>query len=176
MRKQMILAVFAFALAGCNQREESKANTDFLYFDVSGYFKKEAVRLKKLNPDVTKAVSVNGKIEKKTIKIKDWTKELAIFSNADINKASWKGSFKIEKSNLLERYTSDNKKIPVKNVSIGKTGNKVNRVEIVISNKNILYSSGDTLVYYPDSLYEIRKHQKIKLLAQKTYQITGKLK
>jgi len=46
----------------------------------------------------------------------------------------------------------------------------------VISNKNILYSSGDTLVYYPDSLYEIRKHQKIKLLAQKTYQITGKLK
>lgn len=174
MNRKLILFVCAFGLLGCNQREESKANTDLLYFDVKGYFVKEAIRLSKLNPQITKQVTVNGTTETNLIHIEDWQKEFSIFVNADINKASWKGSFKTDNTTDFEHYTSSSKKIPVKGVLINKVSGKIKKIEIIIANKNILYTSGDTLTYYPDSLYQISKHQKIKLLSSKSYQIRGK--
>jgi len=174
MNKNLILSVFAFGLFGCNQREASKANKDLLYFDLKGYFVGEAIRLNKINPQVKKQVIVNGTSETSVIHITDWQKEFAIFMNADINKASWKGSFKADNNLAFEHYTSANKKIPVKNLLVSKTDGKVKKIEIIIANKNILYLSGDTLIYYPDSLYQIKKYQKIKLLNAKSYQITGK--
>lgn len=176
MNKKLILFAFALGCFGCNQPEESKANTDLLYFDVSGYFRREASRLKKINPEIVKEVSVNGAAEQQKLRITDWEEELAVFSNADINKASWKGSFKIEKAEHTESYTSNNKRIPVKKVLVCKDKSKVKKLEIIITNNNILYSSGDTLLYYPDSLYQIKKHQKIKLLKAKTYTVIGRFR
>jgi len=176
MIKKRYIAVFAIALLSCNQRKAAEANTSFLYFDIKGYFGKEVARLQKLNSTVQKTVSVNGVTENKTTAITDWQKELAIFVNADINKTSWRGSFKIAKENGADVYTSDNKKIPVKKVVVEKRDLKVNKVEIIIDNKNILYQSQDTLTYYPDSLYQINKQQKIRLLKLKKYLIIGKLK
>ncbi len=176
MIKKLVILVFALAMFSCNQRKEAEANTDLLYFDLKGYFEKEISRLQKLNPVVNKTVSVNGAAENKTAKITDWAKELAIFVNADINKTSWKGSFKATAQNGVDIYTSDNRKIPVKKVSITWNGQKAGKIEIIIDNKNILYQSQDTLTYCPDSLYAIKKQQKIRLLKQKKYSVVGKLK
>ncbi|RDC55400.1 hypothetical protein DU508_17670 [Pedobacter chinensis] len=174
MTKKIYIMLFALALFSCNQKNESEANTDLLYFDLKGFFEQEIVRLEKLNPTVNKAVSVNETPENKNVKITDWKKELAIFVNADINKASWRGSFKINKENNADIYVSNNKKIPVKKVHIEKQGLKVSKIEILIANTNILFQSHDTLSYYPDSLYEIKKQQKIKLLSEKKYKVIGK--
>lgn len=176
MIKKISILVFALALFSCNQQKEAEANTSLTYFDVKGYFGKEISRLQHLNPEVDKTVSINGVAENKTAKITDWTKELAIFVNADINKTSWKGSFKATKQDGADIYTSDSKKIPIKKISVMQSGQKVDRIEIIIDNKNILYQSQDTLTYYPDSLYMIKKHQKIRLLNEKRYSVIGKLK
>jgi len=171
MVKKLIGFVFAFGLISCNQEKESKVNTELLYFDIKGYFQKESIRLKKTNPVILKEVDIDGAKETKSLNIKDWEKEFSIFANADINKASWKGSFKIQKLHDGLIYTSSSKKIPVKSFRIDSFENKVKKIEIIISNKNILYTSGDTLLYYPDSLYLVKKHQKIKLLKEKKYQV-----
>ena len=176
MIKKSYILVFALALLSCNQRKAAEANTDFLYFDLKGYFAKEISRLQKLNPTINKTVSINGETENKVTTIADWQKELAIFVNADINKTSWKGSFKIGRENGADIYFSDSKKIPVKKVLVEKTDSKINKIEVIIDNKNILYQSEDTLTYYPDSLYQIKKQQKIRLLKPKKYLIVGKLK
>ncbi|MFF5382854.1 hypothetical protein [Pedobacter suwonensis] len=176
MIKKLFIPVFALALFSCNQRKAAEANTNLAYFDIKGYFEKEISRLQKLNPVVNKSVSVDGTVENKNVKIADWTKELAIFVNADINKTSWKGSFKTNQENGVDIYTSDHKKIPIKKVSITWKGQKAGKIEIIIDNKNILYQSQDTLTYCPDSLYSIKKHQKIRLLKNKRYSVTGKLK
>ncbi|WP_293303828.1 hypothetical protein [Pedobacter sp. UBA5917] len=176
MIKKLSILAFALALFSCNQQKEAEANTSLTYFDIKGYFGKEISRLQQLNPMVDKTVSINGVSENKTAKITDWTKELTIFVNADINKTSWKGSFKAEKQNGAEVYTSDSKKIPIKKISVIQNGQKVDKVEIIIDNKNILYQSQDTLTYFPDSLYLIKKHQKIRLLNEKKYSVIGKLK
>lgn len=176
MKKKLILLAFALSCFGCNQRKEFKADTNLLYFDINGYFKREATRLKKINPEIVKEVSVNGAAERRKIRITDWEKELAIFSNADINKASWRGSFEVQKAEDTESYTSNNKRIPVKKVIVEKDNSNVKRLEVIITSNNILYSSGDTLLYCPDSIYQIKKHQKIKLLKAKTYTVTGRFK
>lgn len=176
MIKKLFIPVFALALFSCNQRKEAEANTDLVYFDIKGYFEKEISRLQKLNPVVNKTVSVNGAVESKSSKIADWSKELAIFVNADINKTSWKGSFKTKEQNGVDIYTSDHKKIPIKKISITWKDKKADIIEIIIDNKNILYRSQDTLTYFPDSLYSIKKQQKIRLLKDKKYSVIGKLK
>jgi len=176
MVKKLFFPVFALALFSCNQQKEAEINTSLSYFDVKGYFGREISRLQRLNPDVDKTVSINGIGENKKAKIADWTKELAIFVNADINKTSWKGSFKSKEQNGVDIYTSDNKKIPVKKISVTWKGQKAGKIEIIIDNKNILYQSQDTLIYCPDSLYKIKKQQKIRLLKEKKYSVIGKLK
>ncbi|WP_293785115.1 hypothetical protein [uncultured Pedobacter sp.] len=173
MIKKLFIPVLALALLSCNQRKEAEANTSLVYFNIKGYFEKEISRLQKLNPTVNKTVSVNGTIESKSAKIADWTKEFAIFVNADINKTSWKGSFKTTEKNGVAIYTSDHDKIPVKKVSITWRGREVGKIEIVIDNKNIVYRSQDTLTYFPDSLYSYKKQQKIRLLKDKKYAVIG---
>jgi len=176
MTKKIYIFLFAAALLSCNGKDEQAGDSNPLYFDIKGFFENEITRMSKLNPVVDKVVEINGTVERKTIKVSDWKKEFTIFLNADINKASWRGSFTVVKKDSAEVFTSDNKKIPIKSIQVDKIGSGVKKIEIVIANKNILFQSNDTLVYFPDSLYRIKKQQKIRLLSEKTYQITGKIK
>ncbi|MFA4871270.1 MAG: hypothetical protein WC623_23930 [Pedobacter sp.] len=173
MRRTLLIPVILLVFSGCNPAEKSQKN-DLSYFDLKGYFEKEALRLNKRNPVFTKTVMVNKSSETKKIQIRDWEKELSVFSEADINRSAWKGLFHIEKNMEQEVYTSDDKKVPVKEVLITKRGEKVQGIKILMRTNNMLYSSADTLSYYPDSLYQIKKKQEIRLLSEKNYIITGK--
>jgi len=175
MNRSILFYLLALLFFSCNQEKESEANKDFLYFDIKGYFDKEAQRLHRDNPTVLKSVGVNKNFERKTLKIGDWETELSIFSNADINKTAWKGSFKITTVQNVLLYTASEQKIPVKTVLVKKENNKVKEIKIIIHNKNILYYSSDTLIYIPDSLYQVNKQQKIRFFKNKSYQISGKL-
>ncbi|OWK71199.1 hypothetical protein [Pedobacter sp. AJM] len=171
MIKNLCILVFALAFLSCNPHEEPKANTGLPYFDLKGYFGNEIMRLKKAKPIVNKTVSINGVKENKSLHINDWDKELAIFIDADINKNSWKGSFKTNRKDDIITYTSDNKKIPVKKISVTEKSSKISRIEIIINQKNILFQSQDTLTYLPDQLYQIKKQQKIRFLSTKNYAV-----
>lgn len=175
MRKMLLLPAALLFFYGCKPpKEEQKRSLN--YFDLKGYFAKEAVRLNKNNPGVTKTVVVNGASETKQIMLADWQKELAAFSDVDINRSAWAGLFSVKKDNDHELYTSDDEKVPVKEVLLFKKNKKLYGIRVLVKNTNILYSSSDTLSYYPDSIYEVKKKQHIKLLAEKNYSITGKFK
>ena len=145
----------------------------FLYFDLKGYFEKEANRLQKKTPLVSKQVFTKGEAEQKAVKITNWKNELAVFEAADINKASWRGEFAIKQLDNGVAYTTANEKIPVKKLEIFKAGNQITSIKIYKSSENRLYTAVDTLIYYPDSLYMVQSSQKIKLLAPKVYRVAG---
>ncbi|WP_316793869.1 hypothetical protein [Pedobacter frigoris] len=174
MKKTIQLYPVLLLLFSCSYTAEQKQKTNLSYFDVKGYFEKEVDRLKKSNSLVYKTVEVNGSSETKKIKIADWKKELAVFSEADINKDSWRGLFKLSRQQDKETYISDNEKVPVKEIEISYTLNKVSKLLVVIKNNNSLYTSSDSLFYYPDTLYKIVKSQQIKLLSDKNYKVTGR--
>ncbi len=176
MRKPILLFLSFLLFISCNNSADKKQKTNLNYFDIKGYFEKEVARLTLKNPLITKTVSVNGATESKRIKITDWKKELTLFSDADINRASWKGLFELKKSNDQELYSSNNEKVPVKELMVIYKNNKVLGIKILIKNVNSLYTSIDTLSYYTDSLYQVKKMQNIKLLSEKSYTITGSFK
>jgi hypothetical protein len=165
--------LFACVLLSCGNPNKEQRGPVPVYFDVKGYFNKEAMALGRRSPIVDKTVSINGTTENKKLKISNWDKELASFIDADINKRAWEGEFSTVNTSNSTVYSSDNEKVPVKKLEVVKENGKVSAIIILISNSNYLYSSTDTLRYYPDSLYQIRKSQQIKLMAPKRYQITG---
>ena len=168
----IFICLFFISFSACSYDNKEKENP--IYFELESYFKNEAVRLTKNNQLIDKTVMINGKAEQKKIKINNWEQEFSSFIDADINKASWRGSFTLSKADTLETYTSESKKIPVKKVEIFLKDKKVVGIKIFIANKNDLYTSSDSLVYFPDSLYEIKKTQKIKLMDGKQYIVRGK--
>jgi len=175
MRKLSFLLLIFF-LGACNSGTQKKQSGALEYFDLKDYIAKEAKRLNLLNPEIDKYVEVNRSGEHKKLKITDWQKELAIFSDADVNKSAWQGLFKLNEAGDTKTYVSDNDKVPVKSLSIQYRNGKISSLQILISTVNSLYTSNDTLSYFPDSLYEVKKTQHIKLLNEKNYHITGRFK
>ncbi len=172
MRKIIFYCLILFC-SSCTLKEQEKA-AGKTYFDLESYFKSEANRLSKANLQIDKTVLVNGESEEKNVKINNWEKELESFTSSDINKTSWRGAFKIKKDFSTETYVSDNEKINVKKVEITYRKNIIYGIKIFITTTNRLYTSKDSLIYYPDSLYQIKKVQQIKLMDKKMYDITGR--
>ncbi|KEQ29233.1 hypothetical protein N180_20700 [Pedobacter antarcticus 4BY] len=159
--------------SACNNREPGKTNADKSYFDLKGYFTAEASKLQQQNPLISKTVVLNGSQEEKKLQIADWSKELSIFIDADINKPAWKGEFTHTVTDSLESYTTKSEKIPVRKVNLHKSGNTIDEINIILHTNNSLYDSADTLVYKPGELYQISKSQKIRLMDQKNYLMRG---
>jgi hypothetical protein len=170
--KNLIFCLIIFCTS-CNIKEQEKINVK-TYFDLEEYFNQEILRLSKLNPTINKTVIVNGQAEYKKIKIYNWKQELSSFINSDINKASWRGSFRTIVSKNLITYTTNNPKIPVKKLEIIYKSNKVFAIKVFVKNVNSLYTSQDSLTYFQDSLYQIKKIQLIRLMDKKEYQVIGK--
>ena len=171
--KRLIFYLFLICCISCTLKEQEKVAVK-TYFDVADYFKNEAQRLNKINPIVDKTVLVNGKEENKKIKIQNWEREFSSFTAADINKTSWRGSFDQKLTDSLTVYTSASGKIPVKKLVVSFINKKVSSIKIFIVNTNDLYTSTDSLYYYPDSVYLIKKNQKISLMDEKKYQVIGR--
>ncbi len=172
--KKYIYLVIPIFLFSCKQNKTEPNVSGQTYFDVKGYFEAEAKRLQSLNPTINKEVSINYESEQKTLQIADWNKELEIFIAADINKADWRGQFKEVNTPQKISYNTENEKVFVKNLEVYKVGGQVQKIFVIINRKNLVYNSIDTLKYIPDSLYEIKKSQKIKLLDLRNYAITGR--
>jgi len=169
------LGLIVLLLFSCTQSQQNQVQKDS-YFKVKEYFEKEVNRLNKRKPRVDKTVSINGVKEQRQLQIADFKNELNIFISSDINKASWNGAFQIKKAQDVTIYTTADEKIPVKRLEISYQHNKVKSISILLLTTNILYHSSDTLTYFPDSLYEIKKTQKIKLLNEKKYAVIGRFR
>jgi len=168
--------LLATIICGCNPAADNSQGKTADYFDIKGYFDKEVVRLSKDSLLIKKTVGFDGSLETKAVKIKDWKNELSAFSDAEINRASWRGLFVTSNSNDSDTYISNNDKVPVKEVKVYKNGGKVTGIAIIVKNENILYSSTDSLIYFPDSVYQVRKQQNIRFLSDRNYLIKGMFK
>jgi len=174
MRIIVFLSLILLFFGGCDSAASKKQSSVPQYFSLKNFIDQEAKRLQQLNPEISKTVTVNSSEENKQVKIADWQKELSAFSDADINKSSWQGLFQLHKTKDQEIYLSNNDKVPVKSLNVTYRSGKVSKLQIINNTTNILYSSNDTLSYIPDSLYEIKKTQHIKLLNEKNYRILGR--
>src|ERR1700688_2857367 len=87
--------LFVALLPGC-QPGVKETGAALTYFDLKGYFKKNAAQFSLHNRPVFKTVVHNGITESKKIQIDNWERELSLFIGSDINKPAWKDSYQIK--------------------------------------------------------------------------------
>ena len=171
-----LFLVSLLLLSSCESGSDKKDLQELSYYDIKGFFEREIEKLQKANPDVKKTTAYNQEEEVKVLKIAKWEQELALFSESDINKSSWKGSYKIDSLPNQLIYTAKEDDLRTRKIVIDFKDNKPSKFFIKNRTSNYLYTSSEDLIFYTDSLYDIVKDQKVTLLGENHYRITGALK
>ena len=181
---------FILILPAC--KPAIKQNARLKYFDIKGFFAKEAARLTKLNPQIVKSVYHNGVTESKKVHIDNWDNEFSLFSESDINRPAWRDNYStISEGNITIYRAKDPELNNTQEILIKRVNGKVEYILIYNSNhapkdttnskstkntrtlENLLYTNSEELTYFPDSLYQINKIQSVRLLGTNKYQIKG---
>lgn len=159
-------------LAACKP-DAGTVDTGMKYFDINGYFTNDIARLNRIDNSVVKTVTHNGKSETKTVHISNWSSELGLFKDADINKPAWRDSYSIVKDSTFLLYKAKDADLKVREILIKRNKEKINWILIYTRVQNFLYKTTAKLSYYPDSLYVIEMDQRVKLIGLNTYKIKG---
>jgi hypothetical protein len=161
----IIFSLIFLSLSSCLAPSEKKKG-DQVYFDLKGYFEKEA---KRLNANkllrFEKAISYEAKEETRTISEIDWNEELSMFFSYDLNKAAYLGKFQIDsvekEGQLFINYSALDKKINVKSLSIVKNPDgSIEQITIDEAGKNSLHRFEKKLTYNPSTGYSVQGEQK----------------
>lgn len=175
MLRVCAVALFSILLflGSCSGNKDKNTSQALSYFDVKGYFEKEAVRLTALNPWISKEIDKNTSVEAKKIKINDWTKEFNLFIESDINKPSWISSYSVKQNQDTTIYAALYPDLRTREIKIVKDGDQLHFISIENEAVNKLYTSKETLTYSPDSVYQIVKSQEVMVIGRNDYKITG---
>lgn len=174
------LCVIILFFTSCSKEHEEKKSEPGKFFDLVGYFSKEADALNVTKPEITKTIIKDGATETKTLSDSiDWKKELKIFAENSINKPAWKDNFSADTIKEAEKntiiYKSDDEKISVKEIKIF-TDSLWQPTEICIKRdaKNFLYTSQQTLCYIPKRFYRLESEMHVRWTFDTKFSVEGK--
>lgn len=177
MRLTIAISIISILLlSACAGDPGRKEKREIYFFDLRGFFEKEAERLNAANKTVPKMVSRNNVTEKKRVQL-NWSRELELFTESDINKPAWKSSYRIRTGKDITEYIATDSNLKTRSVLIEKDGKgKIRHIQIINKTSNFLYTSTENLNYYPDSVYSIEKTQSVRLMGSNHYIISAPLK
>lgn len=156
------------------QDQEASVTYTLAYFDLEKFFREEISKLKSARTPVQKTVISGDAPEEKRVEIKDWDRELALFVQSDINKSAWTGSYLVDSSENEILYTSQDPSLRTKQIRIEKAASgSIVSISVENGQSNMLYQTTEKLYYYPDSMYHIERIQKIRIVGENHYKITG---
>ena len=145
------------------------------FFNLKVFFEQEANRLTKLNKSVNKSVVHNNMRQHKTLIIPNWKAELSSFFESDINKAAWRDSYRVLEDSQHITYTALDSNLRTRSITIKKNTNGAPiQIDIINKTTNVLYQTQEQLTYKPHLVYTINKRQRVILLGDNLYHITGK--
>jgi hypothetical protein len=169
----LLLNVLSIMLLTACKPDVKENGAALKYFDLKGYFTREAARLNKMNKAVLKTVTHNGLAESKKVHIGNWSGELDLFIGSDINRPAWKNSYDVSNSDNILLYRAKFPELTTREIIIKKENQHVKWILIFNGTRNILYQTIEKLTYYPDSLYAISKFQKVRFMGNNTYKVQG---
>lgn len=179
MKKVIILLTFFALFSACN--EDVKDNQTNKYFDLKGLIEKQIKTLNTQKPMVQKSVVMADSLENQSIKTVDWTRELELFMQADLNKPAFTQSYRVDSSSMGVKYSlKEKEKLPVKYLNISRVGEDGISIEALINTDNYLYETERLLkLSIKDNEltdYQIDGFQKIVFGNKKVFKINGIIK
>ncbi|WP_375448617.1 hypothetical protein [uncultured Fibrella sp.] len=117
-----------------------------VYFDVAGYVKSQIDELSKQKPSVTKRLQMGEKLEKQTTSTINWSRELELFAQADINKPALRNSYTIARpDSLTYRYvlkpSEKNLTVRALTVKLDSATHQPRQIDAVLTTENPLYTA-----------------------------------
>lgn len=173
MKYFILITVISLLIISCASENNNSEVREIYYFDLKTYFSNEAEKLSKQKQLVNKSITHNDSVEEKHLQINNWAEELALFIESDINKISWKDSYKRDSTSNKITYTAKEDDLKTQSIEIEFSANKPSKFRIINKTHNYLYKTDETLEYIPDSLYLINKKQQVTLLGRNDYLIQG---
>lgn len=169
-----ILLLFCVFFSSCSEPEVKSSQKH--YVDLKGIIESEILKLNRSKARVNKTVMHNGQRESLSNTLVKWEDELALFIESDINKSAWQGSYKVTEKPGSTEFQSLDSSLRTKSIVVKYNQNK-KPVYIQIKNQtdNNLYKTSEILTFIPDSVYTIKKDQKVILLGKNRFEITGKI-
>jgi hypothetical protein len=165
----LFFCVAAFSMFSCTSSDPQaqKLKNDSPYFDLKAFIDKELIRIGSLRK-IKKITSINGITEEKTLDSVDFHKELQLFKDADINRASWIGKYEVdstynEDGNLISlKYSANTKDLRTRYLKIEYNGSSIKEIEILNSSYSAFTNSNQVLKYSPFKGYSIESKQGIR--------------
>ena len=166
MRFLFVITIFLIACQNRPKGTES-LSTEKTYFDLTKLVQTDIDTNTKNNCGESKTINVNNQMEKQTIAAIDWTKEMQLLLDCDINKPSWKGKFLVDTfwkqdTILLSiAYRALTDKIQVRSMFVQyDNNNQVANIAIRKKIKSFLFSNEQQIIYQPTKSFKINSHQK----------------
>ncbi|GAB3924136.1 hypothetical protein [Larkinella terrae] len=135
--------VIVLGMAACsNPTKEAPAGT---YYDLKSYIERQISQLQKQQPTVVKQAGFGDDKERQTTKTIDWSRELDLFLQADINKQAYQSSYQKNRPDSLtyEYVLKPGENLPVKQlrVELDSVTRQPRLVKATLRTKNSLYES-----------------------------------
>lgn len=161
------LSIIFTSLLSCQTTPETEQAIKLMpFFDLETFFEKE-IEILKSTKKVEKTAMINGETETKTLKDLDFSQELAIFTQSNINKTAWLDKYAIDsvynaqKQLVQLNYTAKEERLRTREVIISFENKEITKVEVQNATKNIIAQSQQNLVYVPKKGYTIKSEQDI---------------
>ncbi len=179
--KSAYFLILVLLWMGCQRRDqlgpEGSRDIPSVFFDLKGYFNEEIQRLEKEAPTVRKTARLNGKEEVLENQKINFSEELNVFKELDINKLAWTDKYigdttfvgdKI--SNII--YQAQVEDLKTKRLEITFANGKVSSVGIESGSNSLIASSQKKLHYLPSKGFSIDHQQDMLLTKNRTLSVT----
>ncbi len=180
-RVSMIATAIFIFLSGCFDRTEagtdaSRQEQGTAYFDIAGYFEKEAQRLSS-RTGFTKRVMMNGEVEESQVERIDFKNDLKAFAKSDINRPAWSDKYEIDstfnqnKELIKIAYQTNEPKLVTKEITIDFEKGEVAKIHIINGTKSAIALTEQILIYRPSKGYSIESKQDVTTLDENTFRV-----
>ncbi|MCP9756250.1 hypothetical protein EGI26_13890 [Lacihabitans sp. CCS-44] len=139
-----IILLIPLLLLSCNQEKELLNKK---YFDLKEFSESLILSLENQKPEVLKTWQIGKQKETKTTKDIEWTKELSLFVEADLNKSAFVNSYEIfENKGIISYKLKKSESLPVKKMTIEKLKEKDSKeISVEISTSNYLFKNASEI-------------------------------
>ncbi|MFT4665615.1 MAG: hypothetical protein ACI8YQ_002349 [Polaribacter sp.] len=163
-----LLAIGLSFLSTCTPSEQGQAqpmdDIESYFFNLDCYIKKELNKLAAAG-EVKKIVEINGHREERLISNLDFSKELASFSDADINRLAWKDKYQVDsvfntEGELLKiRHIALDKDMRTQFLSISFQNELVDSIFIRNEINGFATKNTKEMIYVANTGYSIKSNQ-----------------
>lgn len=116
-----------------------------VYYDVATFVKGQIATLNKRKPTVSKSLDIKGQKQMQMTSAVNWSRELELFTQADINKPAFRNSYQVSRPDSLtyqyQLKTGEKLTVQSLRVKLDSTTRQPRQINAVLTTTNPLYHS-----------------------------------